>query len=324
MFVSVVICTWNRANLLDRTLNAMRRLVIPQEIEWELLVVNNNSTDDTDAIIERHARQLPIRRLVETRPGKSHAANLAVDSARGELVVCTDDDVLVDPDWLTEYVKAARGHPEATFFGGTVTPWFETRPPRWIVRHLSSIRFCFAICDLGPAVRPLGPREAPVGANMAFRTGVLRTYRFDSRLGPRKEDPRNGEETELIDRLRRAKHEGLWVGSARVQHFIPSARLKSQPVYTWHRWQGRVLARSINFGARPRLLLGIPLWVFRSYWTARLKAFLLSPFKGPSWLKAFLDSAKWKGCMEYYQIDRPVANDVTASTEEMRQSGLKV
>src|ERR1700738_3055719 len=96
--VSVAICTWNRARLLGQTLESFVRLRIPEGVSWELLVVNNNCTDDTDAVIERHAGSLPIRRLYEPTPGKSYAHNLAIAEAQGDLVLWTDDDVIVDPE----------------------------------------------------------------------------------------------------------------------------------------------------------------------------------------------------------------------------------
>jgi len=77
-YITVAICTWNRARLLDQTLNHMRNLQIPPDVDWELLVVNNNCTDQTDTVIERYEGDLPIRRLFEARPGLSHARNRAL------------------------------------------------------------------------------------------------------------------------------------------------------------------------------------------------------------------------------------------------------
>ncbi len=79
MNVTVAICTWNRAKLLDQTLTRMQQLRIPANVAWELLVVNNNCTDDTDAIIAGHESALPLRRLFEPKPGLSNARNFAVD-----------------------------------------------------------------------------------------------------------------------------------------------------------------------------------------------------------------------------------------------------
>src|SRR5262245_31774006 len=112
MKVSVAICTWNRAALLDQTLAEMSNLRIPSGVDWELLVVNNNCTDATDEIIARHADRIPVRRLFESRQGHSHARNCAIEASSGELILWTDDDVLVDSNWLAAYVAAAESHPE--------------------------------------------------------------------------------------------------------------------------------------------------------------------------------------------------------------------
>ena len=146
MTVTVVICTWNRAELLDRTLAQFKMLELPPHLRWELLVVNNRCTDDTDKVISRYDGALPIRRLYEDEPGKSHAANRAIDEAKGDLLVWTDDDVLVQPNWLVAYVKAAAAYPDVSVFGGTILPWFEHRAPDWITRHLDRwLHGCYAI-----------------------------------------------------------------------------------------------------------------------------------------------------------------------------------
>src|SRR5947209_1930972 len=135
MKISVAICTWNRAELLDRTLAEMRNLRIPEGVEWELLIVNNNCTDMTDTVIDRYRRQLPIRRLFEHAQGLSHGRNHALDAASGDLLIFTDDDVLVDPEWLAAYAAAAQSWPQATYFGGTIHHWFAVAPPAWIERN---------------------------------------------------------------------------------------------------------------------------------------------------------------------------------------------
>src|SRR5262249_5404549 len=113
MHATVAVCTWNRAALLDRTLEQFTRLRVPAGLQWELLVVNNNCTDDTDQVLGRYRDRLPLSPLFEPRQGLSHARNCAVQAAAGDLIVWTDDDVLVDPDWLGCHVAAAQRWPEA-------------------------------------------------------------------------------------------------------------------------------------------------------------------------------------------------------------------
>ncbi|HMO35190.1 MAG TPA: glycosyltransferase [Gemmatales bacterium] len=85
MKVTGAICTWNRAKLLDQTLERMKCLEIPEGITWELLIVNNICTDNTDEIIEKHSLTLPIKRLFEPKQGLSNARNCAVESAKEKL-----------------------------------------------------------------------------------------------------------------------------------------------------------------------------------------------------------------------------------------------
>src|ERR1700722_18947243 len=149
MKITVAICTWNRAALLDQTLGEFARLRIPTDTSWEVLVVNNNCTDATDEVLTRHASNLPLRRLFEGQPGLSNARNCALGASDGDLVLWTDDDVLVDSGWLAAYHEAARSSPEASFFGGTVDPLFAQTPPRWIRDNLDLLESAFALRKFG-------------------------------------------------------------------------------------------------------------------------------------------------------------------------------
>src|SRR5258708_18628298 len=102
MHITVGICTWNRCELLTQTLSRLRTLAVPPDVDWEVLVVNNNSTDRTDAVVDSFVGRLPIRRLFEPRPGVACARNRVLREGRGDCVLWTDDDALVDENWATE------------------------------------------------------------------------------------------------------------------------------------------------------------------------------------------------------------------------------
>ena len=119
--VSMVVCTRNRAALLDDMLVTATRLRLPAQLDWELLVVDNGSTDSTGEVIRRYQDRLPIRHVEEPRIGISHARNRAVSEGRGRYLCWTDDDVRLDPDWLAAYLAAFERHPEAAVFGGRST-----------------------------------------------------------------------------------------------------------------------------------------------------------------------------------------------------------
>jgi len=128
MDISVIIATYNRASILRGTLESLAALQ-PQGITHEIIVVDNNSSDNTRAVVEEFAQRAPIRYLFEERQGKNHALNRAVEVAQGELFVFTDDDVFVPADWLDRYLAAAQAHPEADAFGGSVVARLPANAP---------------------------------------------------------------------------------------------------------------------------------------------------------------------------------------------------
>src|SRR5690606_2409380 len=104
--LTVAICTWNRSFLLARTLEQLGALIVPPGLRWELLVVDNASSDDTSQVLQGYLGRLPLRVVREERPGLSNARNAAIRAARGEYIIWTDDDVLVAPGWLAAYSDA--------------------------------------------------------------------------------------------------------------------------------------------------------------------------------------------------------------------------
>src|SRR5215212_6049306 len=93
--ISIAVCTWNRARMVEKTLESFTRLVVPEGVNWEVVVVNNNSPDDTETVLERFAARLPLRHFLETRQGIAHARNRAAREARNDVILWTDDDVQV-------------------------------------------------------------------------------------------------------------------------------------------------------------------------------------------------------------------------------------
>jgi glucosyl-dolichyl phosphate glucuronosyltransferase len=304
---TIIICTFNRSCLLDHTLGQLRCLDVPACAEWEILVVNNNSTDDTDAVIQCHSEQLPIRRLWEPRTGKSHAANLAVREAHGDLLLWTDDDVLVDRNWLSSFIQAARANPDASFFGGPIAPWFEIEPPAWITAQLSSIGSCFAIREgFKEPFTPVGPRYLPYGANMATRPHCFDGRPFDVRLGPQGDTEIRGEEEALLHQCLKDGLNGLWVRDAMVQHFIPKERLTERFVWNFYFGYGRTEVRA-GLVPQTKEIFGLPRWAVRRYLESAVVSKILSPMKNERWLRAFKDAATCRGVFREYREQRASA-----------------
>ncbi|QDT34641.1 glycosyltransferase [Thalassoglobus polymorphus] len=296
MNLSVIICTWNRAELLDRTLTSMHELHIPDGISWELIVVNNNCTDNTDEVIQRHASKLPILRILEETPGQSHARNAALQAATGELLIWTDDDVVVAPDWIAQYLKAVRDWPEAAYFGGTVDPIYESPPPTWMEPHLKDLGAMLAIHQYGNHVSKFPEHDIPRGVNMALPKKILEEFEFDTRLGNSENSNLRGEDADLLRRLQSAGHYGVWVGPARVQHWVPTERLTKEYIQTWYRGGGRSFTLR-NGLAECKWAFGYPRWVLKAFWISKLKAALTLPLRNKSWLSSFTRAAFLRGVL---------------------------
>jgi glycosyltransferase involved in cell wall biosynthesis len=225
MDATIVICTWNRASLLAQTLERMVSLAVPAAVKWEVLVVANNCTDESGKVLSGFAGKLPLRWTNEPRQGQSHARNRGTSEARGKWILWTDDDVLVNTQWLGEMLAAADRHPNAAFLGGPIVPWFESTPPAWIVANWQVVQSAFALRELGDAEFECDARRLPYGANFAVRTEIQRQFAYDGRLGRVADGQVRGEESQMLQRLLEAGHRGYWIPGARVQHFIPTDRL---------------------------------------------------------------------------------------------------
>ncbi|HUJ10142.1 MAG TPA: glycosyltransferase [Verrucomicrobiae bacterium] len=262
MNLSVIICTHNRAAILRQTLETFCQLRIDSGLKWELVLVDNNSSDDTRAVADEFRDRLPVRYVFELKQGLSAARNRGAGEAGGEILLFTDDDVDVDPLWLTQFWKAARKNPEAVFWGGKILPRWEKPPPRWLAENSAQLLGgAMGHLDLGDEPRWLqvGGPETFFGGNMAFRRELLVDGRsFDMDLGRNGAQLVHGEETALIKRLVREGYKGLYVPGAIVYHRTPATNMTELYVRRWFRGYGVTKVR--NGEAQPDLIFcGWPL-----------------------------------------------------------------
>jgi glycosyltransferase involved in cell wall biosynthesis len=305
VFVTVAICTFNRAESLRRTLDSLVAMRIPSDIAWELVVVNNNCADHTDNVIAEYVGRLPVRREFESRSGKSNALNRAIDVARGDYILWTDDDVLVDAGWLTAYVEAFRRWPQAAVFGGRITPRYEAPAVKWVIRSEALLEGPYAIRDFGDQVRSLSATDEdhfPWGANWAMRTPEQRAFRYDPDLGPVPNRIRNQEEVELIKRVLNSGATGYWIPGARVEHCIGRERQTVRYIAAYYESWGETSAfRNAAATAGGPFWFGVPrrIWPRLLVWGAlyRLCRFI-SP--APIWVR-YLEAFSWnKGIRRYW------------------------
>lgn len=243
MRVSVVICTWNRSDLLDRTLAGLRALTVPPGVTWELLVVNNNCSDATDAVTASYGDVLPLRCVHEPVLGLSRARNAAVRAATGEFLLFTDDDVQVDPGWMAAYCEAERRWPEAGYFAGAIRPRFAADVPARIRRNQAPLSGMLCILDRGRRARWLRRRQFPYGPNMAFRREVLGDSPFNEQVGRTGHEQVRGSESSLFLELRQRGVCGRWVPEAKVEHWISADRASDAYLQGYYHGCGRAQVR---------------------------------------------------------------------------------
>jgi len=272
MKITVAICTWNRCALLERTLEQMTALEIPSDVSWELLIVENNCTDDTVAVASRFASRLPVRIVSEPTPGTSYARNRALRAATGDYLLFTDDDVLVDRAWLAQFVAATQQFPDAVAFGGRIDPWFPQRPDDDFLAAFEDLRLGFCALNYDGPAGPLGPSEYVYTANMGVRCAAARELQFDTELGP---SPAHvgvvNDDINFVDQLRKRGHQVMWVPTMRVQHYVDPSRMTLGYLLKFASGKGRTLIRSKGIPTGTQCL-GVPRWLVRKYLQARVQS----------------------------------------------------
>lgn len=272
MDITVILCTYNRSESLATAMKSAAALLLPESIEWEILVLDNNSKDRTREVVADFCRRYPsrFRYQFEPRQGKSHALNAGIRAARGNIIAFMDDDVKVEPTWLQNLTAALHSGAWAGV-GGRVIPEWSRPAPQWLSPQAWYASGPLVQFDLGDEARELS--EPPFGTNMAFRKSVFEKYGdFLVELGPRPGSEIRNEDTEFGARLLAAGERLRYEPSAIVYHPVPENRVDKNFFMAW--WFHKGAANIRQFGIRPGTkyyVAGIPLYLFRNLlvWTLR-------------------------------------------------------
>lgn len=271
---TVLICTYNRAGDLARTLEALSRLCT--SVAWEVLVADNNSSDGTAEIVRRAAERFPVplRYVFEGRQGKSHALNTGLASSRARVIAFTDDDVDVPEGWLDAAVRPLLERTDIDYTGGPVRPAWGAPRPRWLDES-GNLGGTIAVKDHGD--QPFifeEERKTPLGVNMAVRRALIeRIGGFRPDLGRSGRSLLGQEQAEFFYRSRRAGARGLYVPAMWLTHQVPAARLTRDYFRRWWFWKGISHARlhgihgstelGVDLSRVPRVA-GVPRYMFRT------------------------------------------------------------
>jgi glycosyltransferase involved in cell wall biosynthesis len=240
MTFSIVIPTYNRAGDLRSTLESLAGL--RTAAPWEVIVADNNSTDDTRAVVE-NARQrfpVPLHYLFEREQGRSAALNAGIRAATGSIIVTTDDDVRVGEDWLDRAAEALEEY-DCDYVGGRVLPLWGAAKPAWIPDHGGRQWAVIALLDYGDDPIPFFryAHRVPLGVNMAFRREVFdRAGLWDTSVGRKKGTLLGQEVREWMTRARAAGLRGFYAPKMTVRHVIQRDRLNRRYFRRWYYWNG--------------------------------------------------------------------------------------
>ena len=266
--VSVIICTYNRQHLLKTALKS----ILSQQadgLRYEVVVVDNNSTDGTRQVIESFLGRgaTNLRYLFEGRQGLSYARNAGVAVSRSPIVAFTDDDVQVAPDWAATIKQTLDDHPEIECVGGKVIPHWPSAPPAWLTNeHWAPL----AIVDYGqkPFYVNAGHQLCLLTANMAIRKHTLqRVGGFLPELQRVENSIGSMEDHELLLRLWSIQAQGLYVPELVVSSRIAADRLTKSYHRRWRFGHGGfyALARIKEFErSRSGFFLGVPYHLCRA------------------------------------------------------------
>ena len=250
--ISIIFSTHNRSRVLRSTLEAMCE-VERSGLQVEIVVVDNNSTDDTAQVIGSFADRLPLLHLFEPSPGKNRALNHALENADlGKIVIFTDDDVVPKANWLTAVIGACERWPEYSVFGGKIELIWPTRVavPDWVHANPEIWAFMFSYHDRGDSECEYASGDFPFGPNFWVRRTVFDGgRRYAESIGPRPGGYAMGGETSFLRTLATSGYQSFYIPGAIVGHRVQSRFLSIINVLKRALKKGRGRARVFGMPA---------------------------------------------------------------------------
>lgn len=225
MELSIIISTYNNATSLVRTLESVAKQDYDKK-EWECVVVNNNSTDDTaervSAFVEAHP-DLNIKLVDESQQGLSHARNRGIAESKGQVVVFIDDDETINEGFVSAYIDLFSNH--GAFVGsGALKVCYDSERPKWMSHYTE--KMIANPFDLGEEIITVTTTITPTGGNMAFNREVFNLYgNFDTDLGRKGKELFGGEENDMFDRIRDLGERVFYTPHAIAYHHIADRKL---------------------------------------------------------------------------------------------------
>lgn len=224
--ISVILCTYNRDKYIYNVLKSVAENDYPHD-QYEVVLVNNNSTDGTENECRRFQADYPdirFRYFLETNQGLSYARNCGIRNAQGDLLVYVDDDATVNPEYLRTYSDFFTSHPEAVAAGGPILPVYETEEPEWMTHYTRQL--ITGKLFLGNNQREFPRGAFPGGGNSCYRKSVFDTVGlFNVELGRKGNSLIGAEEKDIFDKMTTHGMHFYYLPNAILYHIIPPHKL---------------------------------------------------------------------------------------------------
>lgn len=269
MKLSVIVPTFNRDKSLKKTLSSFVNARLPEDFEVEVLVVDNNSTDNTAKVVEEMKplfSKIKLEYIFEKKQGRSFALNTGINLASGELLSGIDDDEEIEENWFVEVERIFRERwAEIDFVGGKLLPNWETAPPSWIDPLKDGV-ICWR--DYGDE-EWIYDRNTPMitGGHGIFKTSVFKEIGlYDENVGAQGKGFISGEDEVLYDRLLTTGKRGVYNPKLVIYHYVPAYRLDKNYYRKWLFGVGmsRYLADTHYKPFDGAILFGVPRWLYRT------------------------------------------------------------
>jgi glucosyl-dolichyl phosphate glucuronosyltransferase len=248
---------------MTESLDSVAMQNMPQSVEWEVLVVDNNSTDKTREVVEEYCRRhTRFSYVFEPKQGLSHARNAGVENARGQILAFTDDDIFADPDWLRNLTSSLLDRGEWDGAGGRIVPVWNGALPKWLSETDFLTSGPFTGFDAGPV--PCELKREPYGGNAAFYRELFEKfggYRTD--LGRSSDNLLGHEDLDLGRRFLAAGARLRYEPKAIIRHPAPEDRMKKSYILRWCYWDSHSEVTETGLLEPGISIAGVPLYLFR-------------------------------------------------------------
>jgi len=305
--VTVAIPTYNRADFLRQTLAGLAQQHFPRD-QFEVLVVDNNSRDHTRAVVTEFAGANPAPRYIhEPQQGLDYARNRAIAEARGDVVLFGDDDILLQPDWVTQMAGPLLADAitrRIGAIGGEVIPIFPDGLPDWVREWHAPLAF-------RPDAGPLAARHSPMGANLAFPAWVFHELgRFHTTLDRSAGNYFSGGDSEMVRRVREAGYDVWFAPAAAVKHQMPASRTTFRYArrHAFDSARSRVIDRAGQPGGSSYLASRFVANLLKAAGFTLLAAINALLFRTGAAKKALVRA--WRSCGYVYQVPRSLVGKI--------------